>query len=58
GAQATYGAIRVRWGSLGFENGKLGYPVSGEVCGQPDGGCFQRFQGGTINYSLTRGTYL
>ncbi|WP_354298687.1 LGFP repeat-containing protein [Pseudarthrobacter sp. PvP022] len=50
--------MRVRWGSLGFENGKLGYPVSGEVCGQPDGGCFQRFQGGTINYSLTRGTYL
>ncbi|HSO91440.1 MAG TPA: fibronectin type III domain-containing protein, partial [Arthrobacter sp.] len=58
GAQATYGAIRTFWGSRGYENGALGYPVTGETCGLADGGCFQRFQGGTINYSPARGAYL
>ena len=58
GAQATYGAIRTFWGSRGYENGTLGYPTTGETCGLADGGCIQRFQGGTINYSLTRGAYL
>ena len=58
GAQATYGAIRTFWGSLGYENGTLGYPVTGETCGLADGGCLQRFQGGTINYTPARGAYL
>ncbi|WP_104182060.1 Ig-like domain-containing protein [Arthrobacter sp. B0490] len=55
GAQATYGAIRARWGSLGYENGKLGYPVAGEVCGLKDGGCYQAFQGGDVHYSPATG---
>ena len=55
GAQATYGAIRARWASLGFENGKLGYPVAGEVCGMKSNGCYQRFQGGDIHWSPATG---
>ncbi|MHA7209423.1 Ig-like domain-containing protein [Arthrobacter sp. MDT1-65] len=55
GAQATYGAIRARWGSLNYENGKLGYPVAGEVCGLKDGGCYQKFQGGDVHYSPATG---
>ena len=51
GAYATWGGIRTAWGSLGFEKGKLGYPVSNEICGLTGGGCYQRFQGGTIHWS-------
>ena len=35
---------------MGTENGKLGYPVSKEICGLRNGGCYQAFQGGTIHY--------
>ncbi|WP_026532155.1 hypothetical protein, partial [Arthrobacter sp. H41] len=58
GAHPTYGAIGARWRSMGAENGAFGYPLTGETCGLPDGGCSQRFQGGTINFSLSRGTFL
>ncbi|GAB3699758.1 hypothetical protein [Mariniluteicoccus flavus] len=51
------GAIRDRWGSLGWENGRLGYPLSGEVCGLRDGGCFQRFEGGSMYFSPAGGTH-
>ncbi|HSO89683.1 MAG TPA: M43 family zinc metalloprotease [Arthrobacter sp.] len=51
GAFATWGAIRGTWGALGFERGKLGYPVSNEICGLINGGCYQAFQGGTIHYA-------
>ncbi|WP_285725392.1 GH25 family lysozyme [Psychromicrobium xiongbiense] len=52
----TWGAIRSNWGSQGFENGRLGYPTSnGESCGQVNGGCYQLFQGGAINYSPATG---
>ncbi|SDC06871.1 LGFP repeat-containing protein [Geodermatophilus telluris] len=55
GAQPTNGAIRARWGSLGYENGYLGYPVTAEVCGLRDGGCYQGFQGGTVHWSPATG---
>ncbi len=55
GAQATYGAIKTRWASLSYENGKLGYPTGGEVCGIKNNGCYQRFQGGDIHWSPTTG---
>ncbi len=45
------GAIRARWGQLGWENGYLGYPTGGEVCGLRGGGCLQHFQGGSIYWS-------
>ncbi|MCO7222084.1 LGFP repeat-containing protein, partial [Klenkia sp. PcliD-1-E] len=36
------------WGARGYETGGLGYPVSDTFCGLTDGGCFQRFQGGSL----------
>jgi uncharacterized protein with LGFP repeats len=57
GAYATWGAIQATWAALGFENGKLGYPVSNEICGLTGGGCYQSFQGGTIHYAPGTGAY-
>ncbi len=57
GARATGGAIRATWGTLGYENGKLGYPVTNEICGLTGGGCYQRFQGGTIHWSPATGAF-
>ncbi|WP_448626976.1 reprolysin-like metallopeptidase [Geodermatophilus sp. URMC 64] len=42
------GAVRDRWGALGWERGRLGYPTGDPVCGLPDNGCAQTFQGGTL----------
>ncbi|TFV53438.1 hypothetical protein E4P43_02595, partial [Blastococcus sp. TF02A-35] len=46
GAHATDGMIREAWGRLGWENGRMGYPTGGVVCGLRGGGCWQPFQGG------------
>lgn len=54
GAYATGGSIDYVWGTLGWENGRLGYPVTEEVC-PGDGGCSQRFQGGTLTWYPTTG---
>ncbi|AOT05151.1 M43 family zinc metalloprotease [Arthrobacter sp. U41] len=55
GAQPTWGAIRARWGSLNFVDGPMGYPTSAEVCGLPQGGCYQDYQGGAIIWSPATG---
>ena len=39
---------RERWGALGWENGRLGYPVAEERA--VTGGTTQRFQGGTLSF--------
>ncbi len=57
GAFATFGAIRATWASLNYENGKLGYPTSNEICGLMGGGCYQTFQGGTIHRSTATGAF-
>lgn len=57
GAWDTHGAIRARWNVLGFERGTLGYPVSGESCTLPDGGCYQVFQGGVVSWKGTTGAW-
>ncbi|WP_433874130.1 D-alanyl-D-alanine carboxypeptidase family protein [Sinomonas atrocyanea] len=54
---ATPGAILQAWTSQGSENGRLGYPVGGEVCGLRDGGCYQMFAGGGILWSPASGAY-
>ncbi|WP_346960674.1 M43 family zinc metalloprotease, partial [uncultured Arthrobacter sp.] len=55
GAFALLGGIRTAWGGTGYENGKLGYPLSNETCGLINGGCYQKFQGGTIHWSQATG---
>ncbi len=51
GAVAIDGDIRSRWGQLGWELGRYGYPVANARCGLRDGGCLQLFQGGSIYWT-------
>ncbi|MBP1136296.1 L,D-peptidoglycan transpeptidase YkuD (ErfK/YbiS/YcfS/YnhG family) [Arthrobacter sp. PvP023] len=55
GAYATNGAIKGRFDGLEGIEGYLGYPLTGEVCNQPNGGCYQWFQGGLIFWSPATG---
>ena len=55
GAQAVDGDIRARWGTLGWEFGRYGYPVAGARCGLAGGGCLQEFQGGAVYWSPATG---
>lgn len=56
GAQISlWGPIRDRYSTLGFENGVLGYPNSGQYCGLKNGGCYQMFQNGAILWSPATG---
>ncbi|SFO94796.1 LGFP repeat-containing protein [Geodermatophilus dictyosporus] len=55
GAVAVDGAIRARWGQLGWENGYYGYPVANARCGLRDGGCLQLFQGGSVYWTAATG---
>ncbi|MGY1772212.1 hypothetical protein [Blastococcus sp. SYSU D00813] len=57
GAQVVLGAIRDRWAALGWEAGRLGYPLGNEVCGLPAGGCFQQFRGGSVYWSPQSGSW-
>ncbi|GAB3708637.1 hypothetical protein GCM10028815_22490 [Mariniluteicoccus flavus] len=56
GAHWIRGAVKEKWGSLGWEAGFLGYPTSNEECWISNG-CFQRFQGGLIYWSLPSGAH-
>ncbi|WP_427169828.1 hypothetical protein [Arthrobacter sp. 92] len=55
GAHATNGAIKGRFDGQGGVGGYLAYPLEDEVCGQPNGGCYQWFQGGLIFWSPLTG---
>lgn len=60
GAHFVRGAILERWTwwQEGYGVGDLGYPTSIEFCGLRAGGCFQRFQGGSIYWSPTTGAHI
>lgn len=47
GAHATRGAVKDVWGSLGWENGSLGYPKGDLTCSS-DARCVQDFERGAI----------
>ncbi|MCZ2804327.1 hypothetical protein O2W18_04365, partial [Modestobacter sp. VKM Ac-2983] len=53
GAHEVYGAIRNRWAELNWEQGPLGYPVSGEY--DVEGGRRSDFQGGSIVWDRATG---
>ena len=55
GARRVSGAVLTRWGQLGWEVGALGYPTGDPVCGLPNDGCTQTFQGGSLVSSSTTG---
>jgi hypothetical protein len=58
GAHVSVGAIRGLWAATGYENGRLGYPVTDEVPGLRDGGVYQNYQGGAIVWSPATGAHL
>ncbi|NBH10154.1 hypothetical protein GTY80_43795 [Amycolatopsis sp. SID8362] len=53
GAWSVHGVIRDRWAALGWERGRLGYPVSDEFA--INGGRRSNFQGGYITYASATG---
>lgn len=56
GANAVmFGPVRDAWVGSGYEAGKLGYPVSAQICGLRNNGCFQNFAKGTVMYSASTG---
>ncbi|MGO1839251.1 MAG: hypothetical protein ACTH0E_06995 [Candidatus Microbacterium stercoravium] len=57
GAVYVRGAVRDKWSSMGARGGPLGYPTSDPWCGLSQGGCLQKFQGGTIYTSAATGTH-
>lgn len=59
GAQPSLvGPIRDAWQRSGFENGVMGYPTSGIICGLNGGGCFQNYRGGSVMWSPASGAAL
>ncbi|MGW4715695.1 LGFP repeat-containing protein [Nocardia sp. NPDC004260] len=52
GARQVGGAIRDKWGNLGYEGGALGYPVAREVATPSKPGSYSVFQNGSIYWSL------
>ncbi|CAA9222256.1 MAG: putative esterase, partial [uncultured Blastococcus sp.] len=44
--------VLAAWGTGGWENGRLGYPVGAATC-TVEGACTQRFQGGTASWTST-----
>ncbi|MFK0002049.1 GDSL-type esterase/lipase family protein [Paenarthrobacter sp. NPDC090522] len=57
GAQRTTGAIHLAWVRSGTDSGYLGYPVTGERTGLPDGGAYQVFERGFIVWSAASGAH-
>jgi zinc D-Ala-D-Ala carboxypeptidase len=57
GAHAVSGSIQGRWGTLGWERGFLGYPTGDARCTLVSGGCYQNFQGGTMYYQRSVGSW-
>jgi hypothetical protein len=53
GANAVYGLIRQKWASLGWETGRLRYPVTDEYA--VSGGRRNDFSGGTVTYVFSSG---
>ncbi|WP_432540382.1 S8 family serine peptidase [Kineococcus sp. SYSU DK002] len=56
GAHALRGAILEAYGRTGWENGRLGYPVTNEV--RLPGGAFAAFERGAIYWSPTTGAHV
>ena len=52
GAHEVYGLIRQKWAEMGFEQGPLGYPITGEKDFAFDRGRYNEFQGGSIYYDI------
>ena len=57
GAHNIHGGIRDKWASIGYEWGKLGFPISNEMGGLKNDGVYQEFENGVIYYTDTTGAH-
>ncbi|MGB3954283.1 MAG: polysaccharide deacetylase family protein [Brooklawnia sp.] len=58
GAHTSWGGIRAKWRECRSENGRLGYPVTDEICGLVRDGCYQLFEtGAAIVWSAGSGAH-
>lgn len=57
GAHPVFGSIRGTWGALGWENGRLGFPMTGEVATSTKWGAYNHFEGGSIYWSPGTGAH-
>ncbi|WP_307662521.1 DUF2599 domain-containing protein [Streptomyces sp. V1I1] len=53
GAHPVWGAIRDKWAGIGWEAGKLGFPVGDELTNTDGQGKRQQFEGGTVYWHPT-----
>lgn len=57
GAHGVHGSVLDTWRGTGSENGPLGYPVTELSCTLDHGGCYQRFQYGSVVSGSVWGTH-
>ncbi|MFN2557654.1 MAG: galactose oxidase-like domain-containing protein [Nitriliruptorales bacterium] len=57
GAHEVHGDIHTRWSQLGWEQGRLGYPISDELDTPHGFGKVGHFQGGAVFWDQVRGAY-
>jgi uncharacterized protein with LGFP repeats len=57
GTRYLTGQIRAAWQATGAEGGSLGYPTSNPTCTLVRGGCFQRFEHGSIYWTADTGAH-
>jgi len=57
GAQAVWGAIRLRWEATGWETGPLGYPTTDELPTPGGTGRYTAFQGGHVYWTSATGAH-
>jgi len=58
GAHEILGAIRDAWAAQGWEQGRLGYPVTDELGTPNQDGAYNHFQGGSLYWSPPTGAHL
>lgn len=57
GARSIHGAIHLKWGQYGWEQGHLGFPTTNELP-TPDGvGRFNQFEGGSVYWTPRTGAH-
>src|SRR3712207_3855005 len=57
GVRVVKGAIRTRWTAMGAQESILGLPITEERCGLRDGGCYQKFERGSVYWSRASGAH-
>jgi len=50
-------ATGTAYAAAGGPGGALGYPIGGNTCGLPRGGCYQPFQNGSIHWTASTGAH-